>query len=434
MNTPRETFIRPRGLQVSHSRYYADSILNINSLSYPLASMNHKDVGLCLLQYLHSQFFASMEAKIPQTHRAIILKSVERDLSGVHLENIATPEVETGSAIVRILSAAVLSYQRAIYDGRRDYPLPTPLVGGFCAVGRVVALGRDAVALETGQLVFLDCVIRGRDDLDAIILSGISDGFNENAQKLMRDVWRDGLFAEYAKFPLESCVALNETRLCHELGYTVQDLAYLGYLLVAFGGFRDIKLEPGETVAICPATGGFGGAGVQVAIAMGARVIAMGRNGQELERLRKHILSGTPGASIETVTITGDENEDSAALLNFGAIDAVLDFSPAAASKSAHLNSAIKALRRKGRVSLMGGFHDGPLPSFRIIANDITIKGKFMYERDDMAQFVRMLERGLFPKGQNFVIAKSFSLDDWKSALDMAADYTGAGRLVVITP
>ncbi|KAL9487788.1 hypothetical protein ACSS6W_000065 [Trichoderma asperelloides] len=375
-----------------------------------------------------------MEAKIPQTHRAIILKSVERDLSGVHLENIATPEVETGSAIVRILSAAVLSYQRDIYDGRRDYPLPTPLVGGFCAVGRVVALGRDAVALETGQLVFLDCVIRGRDDLDAIILSGISDGFNENAQKLMRDVWRDGLFAEYAKFPLESCVALNETRLFHELGYTVQDLAYLGYLLVAFGGLRDIKLEPGETIAICPATGGFGGAGVQVAIAMGARVIAMGRNGQELERLRKHILSGTPGASIETVTIAGDENEDSAALLKFGAIDAVLDFSPAAASKSAHLNSAIKALRRKGRVSLMGGFHDGPLPSFRIIANDITIKGKFMYERDDMAQFVRMLERGLFPKGENFVIAKSFSLDDWKSALDMAADYIGVGRLVVITP
>ncbi|GFP60269.1 alcohol dehydrogenase 3, mitochondrial [Trichoderma asperellum] len=375
-----------------------------------------------------------MEAKIPQTHRAIILKSVERDLSGVHLENIATPEVETGSAIVRILSAAVLSYQRDIYDGRRDYPLPTPLVGGFCAVGRVVALGRDAVALETGQLVFLDCVIRGRDDLDAIILSGISDGFNENAQKLMRDVWRDGLFAEYAKFPLESCVALNETRLFHELGYTVQDLAYLGYLLVAFGGLRDIKLEPGEIIAICPATGGFGGAGVQVAIAMGARVIAMGRNGQELERLRKHILSGTPGASIETVTIIGDENEDSSALLKFGAIDAVLDFSPAAASKSAHLNSAIKALRRKGRVSLMGGFHDGPLPSFRIIANDITIKGKFMYERDDMVQFVRMLERGLFPKGENFVIAKSFSLDDWKSALDMAADYTGVGRLVVITP
>ncbi|PON28848.1 hypothetical protein TGAM01_v201956 [Trichoderma gamsii] len=375
-----------------------------------------------------------MEFRIPQNHRAIILKSVEKDLSGVHLESIATPKVEAGSAIVRILSAGVLSYQRDIYDGTRDYPLPKPLVGGFCAVGRVVALGHDAVSLEVGKLVFLDCVIRARDDLDAMILSGISDGFNENAQKLLRDVWRDGLFAEYAKFPLESCVPLDETRLCHELGYTVQELTYLGYLLVAFGGLRDIKLEPGETIAICPATGGFGGAGVQVAVAMGARVIAMGRNEQELDRLRKHILGGTPGANIETVTITGDEDKDSAALLKFGALDAVLDFSPAAASKSAHLNGAIRALRRKGRVSLMGGFGDGPLPSFQIIANDITIKGKFMYERDDMTQFIRMLERGLFPKGENFVIPKSFSLDDWKAALDMGAEYTGAGRFVVITP
>ncbi|KAM0511805.1 hypothetical protein ACHAPE_009481 [Trichoderma viride] len=375
-----------------------------------------------------------MESKIPQSHRAIILKSVEKDLSGVHLESIATPKVEAGSAIVRVLSAGVLSYQRDIYDGTRDYPLPKPLVGGFCAVGRVVALGHDAVSLEVGKLVFLDCVIRGRDDLDAMILSGISDGFNENAQKLLRDVWRDGLFAEYAKFPLESCVPLDETRLCHELGYTVQELTYLGYLLVAFGGLRDIKLEPGETIAICPATGGFGGAGVQVAVAMGARVIAMGRNEQELERLRKHVLGGTPGANIETVTITGDEDKDSAALLKFGALDAVLDFSPAAASKSGHLNGAIKALRRKGRVSLMGGFSDVPLPSFQIIANDITIKGKFMYERDDMTQFVRMLERGLFPKGEHFVIPKSFSLDDWKAALDMGAEYTGAGRFVVITP
>ncbi|KAM0245688.1 hypothetical protein ACHAQJ_010484 [Trichoderma viride] len=375
-----------------------------------------------------------MESKIPQNHRAIILKSVEKDLSGVHLESIATPEVEAGSTIVRILSAGVLSYQRDIYDGTREYPLPMPLVGGFCAVGRVVALGHDAVSLEVGKLVFLDCVIRGRDDLDAMILSGISDGFNDNARKLMIDVWRDGLFAEYARFPLESCVPLDETRLCHELGYTAQELTYLGYLLVAFGGLRDIKLEPGETIAICPATGGFGGAGVQVAIAMGARVIAMGRNEQELERLRKHILCGTPGANIETVTITGDEDKDSVALLKFGALDAVLDFSPAAASKSAHLNSAIKALRRKGRVSLMGGFPDGSLPSFRIISNEITIKGKFMYERDDMAQFVRMLERGLFPKGKDFVIPKSFSLDEWKAALDMGAEYTGIGRFVVIKP
>ncbi|CAM1509694.1 Fc.00g000290.m01.CDS01 [Cosmosporella sp. VM-42] len=371
---------------------------------------------------------------LPSAHRGLVLESVTPDLSGVQIKTLPTPQVETGSAIVRILSAGVLSYQRDIYDGGRDYPLPRPLVGGMSAIGRVVAVGRDAVSLQPGTLVYVDCIIRGRDDLEAIILSANSDGFNESAQKLMKNVWRDGVFAEYAKWPLESCVSLDETRLCQGLGYGVHDLTYVSYLLVAFGGLRDIRIEPGETVIVCPATGGFGGAGVQVAIAMGVRVIAMGRNEVELSRLKKHVLKGTPNASIETVKIIGDEDEDTAALKKFGTIDAVLDLSPPAASKSPHLNSAIVALRRKGRVSLMGGFHDGPIPSFQLIAKDITVKGKFMYEREDMQQLVKMLERGLFPKGRDLVDVRSFTLDHWKAALDMGAEYTGIGRLVVIEP
>jgi D-arabinose 1-dehydrogenase-like Zn-dependent alcohol dehydrogenase len=221
--------------------------------------------------------------------------------------------------------------------------------------------------------------------------------------------------------------------LCHELGYGFHELAYIGYLLVSYGGLRDINLEPGETVVVCPATGGFGGAGVQVAIAMGARVIAMGRNLQELARLKAHVIKGTPGASIETVAITGDEAADAPALQSFGTIDAVLDLSPPSAGKSTHLDSAIAALRRKGRISLMGGFHDGPVPSFPLIAKDITIKAKFMYERDDVRRFVQMMERGLLPHGRNLVTVKSFALDQWREALDVAAEYTGIGRYVVLT-
>ena len=109
---------------------------------------------------------------------------------------------------------------------------------------------------------------------------------------------------------------------------------------------RDIKLEAGETVVVCPATGGFGGAGVQVAVAMGARVIAMGRNERERARIRTHVMKGTPWASVETVRITGDETADTAALRTFGTIDAVLDISSLAAAESTHLKSAIAALRR----------------------------------------------------------------------------------------
>lgn len=382
----------------------------------------------------HNRSIRNMASHIPSHHRALVLETVEKDLSGVHIKTLQTPQIKDGSAIVRVLGAGVLSYQRDIYDGKRDYPLPRPLVGGFSAVGRVVAVGSDAVALKPGNLVYVDCVIRGRDNLDAVILSANSDGFNEGAQKLMRDVWRDGTFAEFAKVPLENCIYLDEKRLCEELGYSIHDLVYISYLLVPYGGLRDISLEPGETVIICPATGGFGGAGVQVAIAMGARVIAMGRNEKELERLKLSVKKGTPGASIETVAISGDAEKDAAALQAFGTIDAVLDLSPPAASKSTYLNSAIMALRRKGRVSLMGGFSDDPIPSFKLIADDIAVKGKFMYEREDMNQFLKMLERGLFPKGKDFVDLRVFGLDDWKTALDVAAEYVGIGRFVVITP
>ncbi len=257
----------------------------------------------------------------------------------------------------------------------------------------------------------------------------------------MRDVWRDGTFAEYAKVPLENCIPLSEARLCQELGYSIPDLMYMSHLLVPYGGLRDIKLSPGETVVICPATGNFGGAGVDVAIAMGARVIAMGRNESELSRLKTHVKknNSSPGAvaRVETLKITGDENTDTTALQAFGPIDAVLDLSPPEAGTSTHLKSAIMALRRGGRVSLMG-FNHSFLSMWKIVGDDISMKGKLMYERDDMVQFVKMLEGGLFPKGggggKDFVDTKIFTLKDWERGFDEAAVWTGIGRAVVIAP
>ena len=166
---------------------------------------------------------SNMVSGIPTQHRGLVLESVQKDMSGVHIKTLSTPQVEAGSAVVRVLAAGVLSYQRDIYDGTRDYPLPKPLVGGYSAIGRVVAVGSDAVSLQPGKLVHVDCVICGRDDLGAVILSANSDGFNENTAKLIRDVWRNGVFAEFAKFPLENCVPLDKERLCQSLGYSVQD-------------------------------------------------------------------------------------------------------------------------------------------------------------------------------------------------------------------
>ncbi|KAJ4135446.1 hypothetical protein BFJ70_g14975 [Fusarium oxysporum] len=341
-----------------------------------------------------------MASDLPEQHQALVLEDRE---AGFELKTLSTPQPGPGSAIILI-----------------------------DAIGRIAAIGPDAVALQLGQLVYVDCVIHARDDPDEFFLSAVIEGFTDGSKKLMRDVWRDGTFAEYFKAPLENCIPLNENRLCKELGYSIPELTYMAYLLVPYGGLRDIKLEPGETIVICPATGGYSGAAVQVALSMGARVIAMARNGEKLAKLKEHVEKTSPGANLETVLITGDESNDAAALRAFGTIDAALDLTPSTAATSAHTKSAIRALRRGGRVSLMGSTNN--IGAGEILTNDITLKGKMMYDRPDILQLIKMLERGLFSRGTNFVDVKTFALGDWKQGLDTAADHVGIGKCAVFVP
>lgn len=59
--------------------------------------------------------------------------------------------------------------------------------------------------------------------------------------------------------------------LCDEMGYGIGDLAVIFRLMVSSGGLKDTDVKAGETVIVSPATGGFGGAALFVALAMGAR-------------------------------------------------------------------------------------------------------------------------------------------------------------------
>ncbi|PHH84441.1 hypothetical protein CDD83_1937 [Cordyceps sp. RAO-2017] len=367
-----------------------------------------------------------MQPTLPDQHRALVLESRE---SGFELKTLPTPQLDPGSAIVRIDAAGILPYHDKVI---RHYPFPTPLVGGFSAIGHVAAVGPDGVSLEPGQLVYVDCVVHARDDPDALFLSAILEGFTEGSKRLMRHVWRDGSYAEYMKVPLENCIPINEHRLCKELGYSIPELVYMAYLLVPYGGLKDIEIVPGETVVVCPATGGYSGAAVQVAVAMGARVIAMARNEEKLALLKEHVGRASPGAEIETALVTGDEGKDAAALRALGTIDAVLDLTPSSAAASTHTKSAIRALRRGGRVSLMGATEN--IGAGEIMPNNITLKGKMMYERADIVRFVKMLERGLFARGKSFVDVKRFALDEWEQGLKAAADHAGIGKCTVLVP
>jgi threonine dehydrogenase-like Zn-dependent dehydrogenase len=78
------------------------------------------------------------------------------------------------------------------------------------------------------------------------------------------------------------------------------------------------------------------------------------------------------------------------------------------------------------------GFVDFKVSEWKVIADNIMLKGKLMYTRDDMTQFVKMLEAGMLPG--ELVDVKIFGLDKWQEAFDIAAEHTGLGKLVAFEP
>ncbi|MCJ1478104.1 hypothetical protein MMC13_006779 [Lambiella insularis] len=372
---------------------------------------------------------------LPPTSRALVCSSPGQPLT---LEDVATPNAVPGSVIVRVLASTIEPATSALLAGLHPaFKLPTPFIPGSRAIARVAVIGPDTTSLQVGQLVLCEPFVLGRDNPDVQILWGLGVfGSDESAQKLMEGSWRNGMFAEYARAPLENCHALNEKILLGSLaegglGYSVAELTAIGRQLVAYGGFRGINLKAGETIIIAPSTGGYSGAAVEVASAMGARVIAVGRNIDSLKAI------AAANARVNIVQLKGDVQEDLASLKQYGSIDAYLDISPFAANDSTHIRSCCMALKSHGRISLMGVIQkDIALPYVLAMIKNLTIRGQYMYENEDVRGCIKMVEAGVLKLGKDAghkVIAQ-FPLDKWEEALQTAKQNPEARNLVVFKP
>jgi threonine dehydrogenase-like Zn-dependent dehydrogenase len=312
---------------------------------------------------------------------------------------------------------------------KQNYP-STP--GGY-GVGRVAAAGPDTTKpelLRPGQLVVFEPFIRARDDVDVAILHGAFDGLDARTQAFAGDNWRDGCWAEYVRIPLENTWAVDEDRLVGQLGMTREELCFFGPLAVAYGGLRKIDVKAGETIVVTPATGLFSGAAILAARAMGATVIAISRSAEKLTQLAKLF----PG--IKTI-VAGQADDLTAAIAAHGPIDAVVEIGPPSATNSEILGQAIPALRRYGRVCLMGGRGDTTLPVHHgiMVFKDLTIRGSWMYEREHVKSLIKMVETGVlrFGKAAGQEIIASYPLEKMDEALDKGAE-ADISSLVVIGP
>ena len=127
------------------------------------------------------------------------------------------------------------------------------------------------------------------------------------------------------------------------------------------------------------------------------------------------------GPRVIPAVVTGDASADLQIIRRAaaGSADVALDLLGAAKSTSTTL-SALRALRRGGRMVLMGSA-EAPLElSFReMLANDWEVVGQFMYDRTAPGQLAGLAAEGLLDLRK--INVATFKLADFRSAVDAAA-------------
>jgi len=358
--------------------------------------------------------------------KAAVLKTFGSPLA---IESVPDPVPGTGEVIVEVAASKVLAYAGEVLGGQRKYLLDPPAIPGPGGVGRVRSVGPDATRLAVGDWVFCDPTVRSRDDTLApdILLQGLTAG-GPGGQRLQK-YFHDGAWAERVRIPTENAIRIGDIAPDEAPRWCC-----LGTLLVPYGGLLAVGLMSGETVLVNGATGAFGGAGVAVALAMGAAcVIATGRNGPTLESLARRF-----GSRVVGVQMHGQEDDDRQRILTAapGPIDVVLDLLPPAATPG-QVRTAVLAVRPYGRVVLMGGVGtqggaDLGLPYGWLMRNCITVRGQWMYPPGAVTRLAAMVRAGLI-RLEEFAVT-SFDLDHANEAVAHAAANARPFQTTVICP
>ncbi|HYM31583.1 MAG TPA: zinc-binding dehydrogenase [Candidatus Cybelea sp.] len=341
------------------------------------------------------------------------------------LEDVPVPKTRPGAVLVRMQAAPVLSYMGDVVAGRLSatYRFPgRPFTPGTNGVGTVTDVGAEVYHVKPGQRVVLNphFVANEVTGDPAQMLIGLT-AISPDSGPLQAD-WPDGAFAEYALMPASVLTPLNA-----DIALPPERLAIFGKFAVPFGGLTEIGLSAGETLIVNGASGYFGSAAVLLGIAMGAaRVIAAGRDAGRLAEV-----VAAAGSRAVAVALGGDPAKDIAALreASGGGAHAAIDLVGRATDASATL-AALRALRRGGRLALMGSM-TAPLTLAygEVMVNDWTIRGRFMYPRDAIARLMAMAMSGVL--NVSAVNIGLHALADLPAAMQAAAKMRGLDAVVL---
>ena len=231
-----------------------------------------------------------------------------------------------GQVVIDVRAAGVNYVDGLLCQGRYQIKPPTPFVPGGEVAGQVAALGEGVSGFDVGDRV--------------IAMTGL------------------GGFAEQAVVSVLSLLPIPE-----RLGFGQAAALIQSYSTALFTLTRRTQMAPGEWVLVLGAGGGIGLAMIDVAVALGGRVIAAASTSEKLA-------AASAMGAVATIAYEDEDLKTRARELSGGGVDVVID-----AVGGPHSEPALRATRASGRFCVIG-FASGSIASVplnQVLLNNRTV-------------------------------------------------------------
>ena len=276
-------------------------------------------------------------------------------------------------------------------------PIQFPRIQGADACGEIVAVGAGVDPARVGERVITDNWLRDP-----------ADPTDKNKTGYFGSE-RDGGFAEYTTIPSQNALAVNSTLSDAELA------TFSCSYSTAEGMLTRAQVGSGDTVLVPGASGGVGGAVVQLAKRRGARVIAMASEAKQgdVEKLGADRM--LPRAPDNLAGLLADET-----------VSVVADV-----VGGPYWPRLIDVLARGGRYTVSGAIA-GPMVDLdlrTLYLRDLTFLGSTVIDQEVMPRLISYIERGEIQPA----LAATYPLEDLHAAQTafIAKKHTGN---IVVTP
>lgn len=322
--------------------------------------------------------------------RALLVERLAPEYAGCALREVPDPVPAAGEVLIRVRAAAVNFPDLLQTRGEYQHKPALPFIPGLEIAGEVVALGEDVTDITVGEAVVGPPRIGG--------------------------------FAELAVSPARALKRKPRA-------FTFSQAAAFGtaYLTAYVALVRRAQLQPGEWVLVHGAAGGVGLAAVDLAKALGARVIAASASDGKLATIQQSYpvdaaVNVTEGFKDAVKAITGGAGAD-------------VIYDPVGGDV---FDESVRCIAFDGRL-LSIGFASGRLPTLPV--NMALIKGFSLMGVRAGEYGRRYPERGAENQRAIWSLAEEgrltprvhaeFALEDWRAAFDTLAGRQVVGKTIV---